>query len=375
MSDFPRTEFETRTEKAQALMQADALDALLFCTEAEIRYFTGFRTLFWQSPTRPWFLILPRSGQPIAVIPEIGAELMRKTWVEDIRTWPAPRPRDDGVSLLVDALRGYRGIGLPMGEEASLRMPLLDFETLRSRLYTQFRNCTALVKALRMIKSSTEIALIREICAIGSAAFARAPELFHRGQHLTDVFRVFKIALLEAGAEDVPYLVGGAGPGGYGDIISPPSRTPLAIGDVLMLDTGACRNGYYCDFDRNFAIERADPMAERAHRQLWQATEAALHSARPGMRACDLFDVMYQSLEGRGSAVGRFGHGLGMQLTEWPSLSAADDTVLAENMVITLEPSLAIDDKRMMVHEENILITDGRPMLLTKRAPPELPVL
>ena len=55
------------------------LDALLFTTEAEMRYFTGFRTLFWLSPTRPWFLVVPMTGKPIAVIPEIGAALMRTT--------------------------------------------------------------------------------------------------------------------------------------------------------------------------------------------------------------------------------------------------------------------------------------------------------
>ena len=58
----------------------------------------------------------------------------------------------------------------------------------------------------------------------------------------------------------VPYLVGGADAGGYRDVISPPDETPLCKGDVLMLDTGATWDGYYCDFDRNFAISAAgDP--------------------------------------------------------------------------------------------------------------------
>jgi hypothetical protein len=39
---------------------------------------------------------VPREGQPIAVIPEIGGPGMELTWVTDIRTWPAPRPADDG---------------------------------------------------------------------------------------------------------------------------------------------------------------------------------------------------------------------------------------------------------------------------------------
>ena len=115
MSDFATTEYEARMAKAQAAMNEAGLDALLLCTEAEVRYFSGFRTLFWQSPTRPWFLILPSSGEPIAIIPEIGAQLMASTWVNDIRTWSSPDPVDDGVSLLVDVLASYKTVGLPNG--------------------------------------------------------------------------------------------------------------------------------------------------------------------------------------------------------------------------------------------------------------------
>ncbi|MEZ5876760.1 MAG: aminopeptidase P family N-terminal domain-containing protein [Tepidamorphaceae bacterium] len=70
---FPQAEFAQRTERAQALMAQADLDALLLTTEAEIRYFTGYLTRFWESPTRPWFLIVPAFGKPAAVIPGIGA--------------------------------------------------------------------------------------------------------------------------------------------------------------------------------------------------------------------------------------------------------------------------------------------------------------
>jgi len=90
MRGFNIDQFEKRTLKAQQLMQQHGLDALLLTTETSVRYFTGFLTRFWESPTRPWYLIIPPQGKPIAVIPSIGEALMDKTWVEDIRTWPSP---------------------------------------------------------------------------------------------------------------------------------------------------------------------------------------------------------------------------------------------------------------------------------------------
>ncbi len=72
-------------------MDAAGLDALVVTTPANIRYFTGFETQFWESPTRPWYLIVPRQGELIAVFPEVGKPaVLATTSVHDIRTWSAP---------------------------------------------------------------------------------------------------------------------------------------------------------------------------------------------------------------------------------------------------------------------------------------------
>jgi Xaa-Pro aminopeptidase len=380
---FPEAEFAARTEKAQHRMAEQGLSGLLLLTEPEVRYFSGFHTLFWQSPTRPWFLFVPAEGKPIAIIPEIGADLMRRTWVDDIRTWSAPAPDDDGISLLVDLLTPYaqRGeiIGVLKGHETSLRMPLGEYERLVHSLPgLEVADCTGLVRALRMVKSPAEIEKLAHICAIGSATFAQLPNIAHDGMPLDDVFRAFRREALAQGADDMPYLVGGADQGGYSDVISPPSTRPLRQGDVMMLDTGAVWDGYYCDFDRNWAIGTADDAARRAYDVLWRATEAGIAAARPGTTCRELFQSMNSviaELDDQGGDVGRLGHGLGMQLTEWPSHAAWDETVLEEGMVLTLEPSLSYGDGHIMVHEENLVVRAEGAQLLSTRAAPELPVI
>ncbi|OIQ46164.1 MAG: peptidase M24 [Roseobacter sp. MedPE-SW] len=380
---FPQTEFQARTQKAQALMAQKSLEGLLLMTEADVRYFSGFHTLFWQSPTRPWFLFIPASGKPIAVTPEIGAALMRQTWIEDIRSWSAPAPQDDGISLLHDLLaplarRGAR-LGILKGHETSLRMPLGDWERLVQALPgLQLTDATGLIQGLRMVKSAAEIEKLAHICTIGSATFDQVPKQISQGMPLEEVFRAFRREALAQGADDVPYLVGGAGPGGYADVISPPSRRPLQAGDILMLDTGATWDGYFCDFDRNFAVGTADDTARRAYDVLWRATEAGLAAAQPGNSCRDLFQAMQgviAELDDQSGDIGRLGHGLGMQLTEQPSHAEFDGTRLQEGMVLTLEPSLGYGDGLIMVHEENIVIRADGAKLLTRRAPPELPVI
>lgn len=376
---FPASEFATRTRNAQALMAAQGLDGLLLMTAPEVQYFTGFRTLFWQSPTRPWFVFIPATGGPIAIIPEIGANLMRRTWVADIRTWPAPRPGDDGISLLTEALSACDRVGIMKGHETQLRMPLGDWERLMQALpAVSFADATGLVQSQRMVKSAAEIDKLATICAIGSATFAQVPQFAREGVPLEEVFRAFAREALAQGADGAPYVVGASAQGGYADVISPPEDTPLAGGDILMLDTGLVWDGYYCDFDRNWAVGRAGDPARRAYDVLWRATEAGIAAARPGNSARDLFVAMSKviaEMDDSGGDVGRLGHGLGLQLTEQPSLADFDRTELKENMVITLEPSLSYGDGQMMVHEENIVVTGQGGHLLSTRAAPELPVI
>ncbi len=380
---FERSEFETRLSKAQALMAEQGFDGILLLSEPEVRYFSGFHTLFWQSPTRPWFLYLPGAGEPVAIIPGIGADLMGRTWVHDIRTWDAPNPDDDGISLLLDLLgplnASGRTLGILKGHETGLRMPLGDYERLMADLPDlQIKDATGLIRRLRMVKSEAELAKLSHICAIGSNTFDTVPEFAREGAPLEEVFRAFRRSALSLGADDVPYLVGGADQGGYHDVISPPSRRPLQAGDILMLDTGAIFDGYFCDFDRNYAIGRADDASRHAYDVLWRATEAGLDAARPGNTCRDLFHAMrgvIAELDDQDANVGRLGHGLGIQLTEWPSHAEFDETVLQENMVITLEPSLGYREGRTMVHEENLVIQNGAPRLLSRRAAPDLPVI
>ncbi len=380
---FHQSEFEARTARAQKMMAAAGLTAILVLTEPEVRYFTGFLTPFWQSPTRPWFVVIPAAGKPIAVIPAIGTECMAATWIDDIHTWSSPNPADEGISLLTDVLRdvasGDGTVGLPMGPETALRMSMLDFNRLSDAIAPlTFVDASPIIQTLRMTKSEAEIEKVRHICGVLSGVFEDLPNLLRTGMTNVEIFRAFKIAALNAGADDVAYLVGGTGQGGYSDIISPPSDTPSAHGDVLILDTGATFDGYFCDFDRNYMFGDTTDAAKRAYDVVYRATEAGIAAARPGNTCADLYHAMQGVMDAGGAMgndVGRLGHGLGMQLTEWPSNMPTDSTVLKPGMIMTLEPGMTFAPGKIMVHEENLVIREGAPKLLSRRAASEMPII
>jgi Xaa-Pro aminopeptidase len=380
---FTQAEFETRTERAQRMMRDLEVDAMLLTTEPQVRYFSGFLTQFWHSPTRPWFLLLPLSGKPIAVIPTIGVAGMQLTWVDDIRSWSSPQPQDDGISLLLAAIRElprrFGRLAMTLGIESHLRMPANDYKQLDSELADmELVDCAELMLNLCSIKSAAEVDKIRYICELTSDSFIALPGFAQAGQSEREILRSMRIDLLQRGADHTPYIVSASGNDGYDDIIMGPSDRILEEGDILIIDTGTVYDGYFCDFDRNYAFGYASDKARRAYACVFQSTEAGLLAARPGATTTDVWQAMWSVLEAggaQGNDVGRMGHGLGAQLTEWPSLTATDNTILKAGMVITLEPGMEFAAGKLMVHEENILITDTGAELLSKRAAAELPVI
>ncbi len=380
---FPRSEFEARAARAQALMTEAGLDGLLVTIKANVRYFSGFDSQFWESPTRPWFLVVPREGDPTAVVPELGVAGMAATWVDDIRSWPAPRPDDDGVSLLAEALaqlrRRFGRVGAELGRESIVRMPLVDFERVRDSLPgIELADGTPVIRALRCVKSEGEIERLRHVCALASDAFEALTGSLALGDTERDACRKLRVDILERGADNVPFMPGVSGPGGYDNIVMGPTDRVMEAGDVLIIDTGATYDGYYCDFDRNYAFGEVSDEARRAYEVAWKATQAGIAAARPGATTTEVWRAQAEVLEAGGSIgndVGRLGHGLGLQLTEPPSNMPGDETMLVPNMVITIEPGMTYAPGKMIVHEEDIVVRDDGAELLTRRAPREMPIV
>ena len=380
---FPVSEFEQRTLRAQAMMRDLEIDAMLLTTEPYVRYFTGFFTQFWLSPTRPWFLLVPLEGKPIAVIPTIGVVGMLDTWIDDVRSWSSPQPGDDGISLLTSTIKElpsrYARIGVPTGIESHIRMPAIDFHQLTQNLSDrEIVDCSLLMLQLCNIKSAAEVEKIKYVCELTSDSFNALPGFAKAGDSERQIVSSMRIDLLQRGADHTPFMVSASGPDGYDNIIMGPTDRVLCDGDLLIIDTGTLYDGYYCDFDRNFAFGYASDKSRRAYDTVFKSTDAGFAAAKPGNTTSDIWRAMWQVLEAggaEGNEIGRMGHGLGTQLTEWPSNTATDNTELQPGMVLTLEPGMTYDGGKQMVHEENILITDSGATLLSKRAAAELPII
>jgi Xaa-Pro aminopeptidase len=347
LAPLARVEFEARWQTLQRLMRDARLDALVVTNPANLRYLTGHAPPLAVTPTRPWHVVMPPENEPIVVVPRIGASDMREGGAfGDLKDWPSPSfAGEEGVREVVEVLRRLPRrcgrIGMEVGAETRIGTTLRDYHALiEAAGGIEVADAGLLLWSARVAKSEGEIERISASCNAAGAAFEQLPNWLVGEPSERDVARRFRIAALAAGADDVPFLAMGSGPGGYESLTRAPGARRIGRGDVIGIDTGARVDGYYCDFNRNVAIGTIALPVREADACLRRAMRAGISALRPGARANDVWRAMAAHLPDP-DPTARYGHGVGLDLTEPPSIHIRDETILREGMVIAIEPSLA----------------------------------
>jgi Xaa-Pro dipeptidase len=395
--EFEVSEYERRLSVAQTLMEQHKLDAIVITSEDHFRYFTGFHSPTWTNLTRPRYAVLPRKGEIVLIIPTSNTIIAERTsWVGDVRSWIAPQPQDDGISLLRDAIKGtsgrYNRVGAELGPESRITMPVGDFIRLGKELSpTEVVDAYPILRQLLGLKSAAEIEKIHKIADIASAAYEALPSRIRKGMTIRDACTTFKQDLLERGAQSSPYVIGVAERFGYSCINLEPTAKEMEAEDILVIDTGSTFEGYFCDFNRQYAIGGLPDKVRSIYEIVWAATEIGIRAVEPGRTMADIWQAMAKAMQSSASRaglpfepfeLGRMGHGLGLRMCEPPSIAPGDMTVVEAGMVLTIEPSMVYEmdvdgDKRryVSVHEEDIAVTESGIRLLTRRAPREMPIV
>jgi len=316
-------------------------------------------------------------------VPTIGADGFRRAHVDRVFTWPSPRPADDGVSLLqqvlADVVPQNGHVGAELSDHMVLRMSAADFQRIQVNLSSVGVSVVDggdVIKRLRLVKSPNEIAKVEASCQAMSAAHERLPKVLSPGMNELEACRAVKRLFLEMGIDDPSYVICRSGEVSYSDIIGHPTERVFKAGDMLIIDSGCQVDGYFCDFDRNYAFGPPAAEATEVHARLQEAMEAGLRVIRPGTRFKDIYAAMISSLGiERDEGVGRMGHSVGLQLTEWPSIHPDESTLLEEGMVLSVEPSVALPSGggRFLVIEEVVAVTGSGYRLLSKRAAATIP--
>ncbi len=237
---------------------------------------------------------------------------------------------------------------------------------------------TGLLTQLAGSKTEDEVARIRRAQSITENVFREITDLIEPGMTEREIGAEIVYRHLKKGAESMAFdPIVASGPNGARPHARPTDRS-LHAGDMIVIDMGCFRDGYASDMTRTVALGEPEDTARRGYEAVLEAQHAALDAARAGMTGRELDAVARASLEAAGLAehfTHGLGHGLGLQVHEWPRVSHTADDELPEGACVTIEPGVYLPEKQYGVRIEDIIVLreDGSENLT--RSPKELMVL
>lgn len=360
-----------RIARAQKLMQEKGIDALYLDVSSSMVYFTG---LNFRRTERMHAAVLPARGEIVYVSPAFEVEKLRTmtSFGDKIAVWEED---EDPTATVTQTLRA-NGIasGTIAVDEAT---PFFTFDGLRraGNQYT-YVNAIDITAGCRMIKSEHEIALMQTAKTITLEAHKAAARIMREGITTTEVQAFIVAAHKKLGSEGPPPFNAVL----FGEATAYPHGVPypqtLKTGDMILIDTGAPVDGYLSDITRSYVFGNPSPR----QRQIWnlekQAQAAAFAAAQPGNRCEDVDAAARGVIVAAGFGPGyatpglphRTGHGIGLDVHEWPYLVKGDRTVLQPGMTFSNEPTICIYGEFGVRLEDHMHITPTGPRWFTEPA-------
>ena len=364
-----RGEYLSRIARAQALMGAAGIGALLIEPGASMAYFTGVQ---WRRSERLTAAILPREGEASIVTPHFEEPSVRESLKvpADVRVW---NEDEDPLRLVAGFLRDRRIAG-PVGIEETVRF--FAVEGLRRAMPgVEIRPGASVVRGCRMIKSAHELALMQKASDITIAAYRHTHPRIERGMNPARIGAIMNGATEALGGspEFALILLGEASAYPHG------SGQPQAVrdGEVVLMDCGCTVEGYQSDISRTFVFGEATAEQRRVWNQVHQGQQIADEAARIGRPAGSVDDAVRAQYERWGYGPGyrlpglshRTGHGIGLDGHEPVNLVHGETTPLAPGMCFSDEPGLYLPGKFGVRLEDCFHMTEDGPRFFSTPPP------
>ncbi|HWK35295.1 Xaa-Pro peptidase family protein [Sphingomonas sp.] len=365
-----REERARRLARAQALMKANGIGAILVEAGSSLVYFTGVR---WWRSERLTCAVIPVEGTPCIVTPFFEEPSIRETLgVEaDVRVW---QEDEDPLKLVAGFLRDRKLAARPVGIEETLRYFAVD--GLQHALAgAKLVSANPVVRGCRMIKTPAEIALMQKATDVTIAAYRWTWERVEIGMSQRDVGALMDAATRKLGGspEFSMALVGEGAAYPHG------TRKPQKVtaDAVVLMDCGCTVEDYQSDVSRTFVKGTPSAEVRKVWDQVRQGQQTAFDAARLGAAAGSVDDAVRAKYESWGygpryrlpGLSHRTGHGIGMDGHEPVNLVHGEATRLAPGMCFSNEPGIYIPGKFGVRLEDCFHMTESGPKWFSEPPP------
>jgi Xaa-Pro dipeptidase len=350
------------SSRQKGLIQAlehTGLSAMVLNPGPSLTYLTG---LHFHLMERPVVALFTPSTPVTLVLPELelGKTNNLPYPVQCFSYQDNPATWKDAFSKAAQAVKIT---GQQVGVEPN-RLRVLELRFLEEAApSSQFLSAEEVIASLRLQKDADEILSIRNAVCIAQEALQATLPIIKIGMSERELAAELTLQLLRSGSD--PELsfspIVASGPNSANPHAVPSNRQ-LTYGDLLVLDWGACYQGYISDLTRTFAVGSIDPEMANIYHVVFEANLAGRSVASPKIPAGEV-DLAARSVIDK-AGYGKYfthrtGHGIGMEGHEEPYIYAENSLRLAPGMVFTVEPGIYLPGRGGVRIEDNVVITSG----------------
>jgi Xaa-Pro dipeptidase len=359
-----------RLGRARELMRQNGIGAVLVESGPSLDYYTGIQ---WWRSERLTGVVIPAEGDPIIVTPFFEQPSIKEMLAvpAEIRTW---QEDEEPLKLVADFLRERNVASQPVAFEETNRFWIED--RLKQQLPgIRVVSANAVVRAQRMIKSPTELALMQAAADVMIASLRYAGERTREGMTPADIDAMIAAAQKKLGGsyDGGLVLLGEAAAYPHG------SHKPQVVkrGEVVLMDCTCSVHGYQADITRTFVLGDAPADVRKVWDQVHRGQQIAMAAAKVGAPAGNVDDAVRRTYESWGYGPGyklpgtshRTGHGIGMEVHEPVNLVHGETTPLAPGMCFSNEPGIYIPGKFGVRLEDCFHMTESGPKFFTTPPP------
>lgn len=370
---FAQSEYENRVRSLQSRLKSVGCSGAVLTSEANYNYFAGYHHFApWSTFCRPVFVIIPTEGEPVLVVHEFPLrDAERDCWFSDVRGYMDLNfaPIDQVTKILIELGMSPGQIGMELGSEHRMGLTIHEFEALRTKLSpNSLVDIGKEIWEIRLIKSEAEIALLRESGRIAAQAFNYCFENIKIGMTEIQASMLLGEKISQEGGRPGFYIVT-SGKGFYDRTAGLPRDRVLQRGDMLWIDLGVVFRGYWTDHCRAAVMGKASQGQKDNWNAMIKLTQSAVEEVFPDRQSIDIVQNLEKNVADAGLhfnfSAGRVGHGIGLMSTEPPHIAKYDDTRFKSGMTFTIEPGWTDEDLGTFIAEENLVVRDDGPELLT----------
>lgn len=359
-------------ESIQKFLQQNEVELAFISTPDNVFYVSGFSS---NPHERVLGVVVFKNAPPFVICPLMEVpDVLATGWPFEAIGY---EDTEDAWAILSDEI--HQRIGTPSSIAIEKSHVTVNRMEIMDKLFSSatFSQVDDLLQQMRVIKSEDECKNLRKAAELADYAIEVGCNAIAEGRTELEVLMAVEFELKKKGVQKMSFdtiVLSGpktASPHGV------PGDRKIQRGDFILFDLGIVYNGYCSDITRTVAFGEPTVAMRKIYETVRKGQQAAVDLVRPGVTARELDHAARSIITEAGYGdyfTHRLGHGLGISVHEYPSITGTSDFVLEEGMVFTIEPGIYDPEITGVRIEDDILVTQNGSEVLTM-FPKELKII